>query len=459
MRETISILHTNDIHSHLENWPRIRRFLQNQKRQLVREGHSVLTFDIGDAIDRVHPLTEATMGQANIALMNEIGYDGATVGNNEVLGLNHEAMNHLYDQANFPIVLGNVVDERTKEVPDWAIKYDILTTRQGTKVGVLGFTAPFVLTLPLMGWWPEAVSEALERLLPEVEAQSDVIVVLSHLGLPTDRYLADHFPSLNVIIGAHTHHLLANGERHGDVLLAAAGRYGQYVGRITLEVEDGRIVGQLAETVETDTLPVLSEDAAEINAYEERGKRTLRKRQIALLPEDSLRGETGEQSLIQLGLKALEERTHTDIAMLSTGLFMTDLHAGIINEEQLHELLPHAVHPMRTKLTGHDLWRLVHEVSKNRLFMRAAKIRGMGFRGNDWGEIVWDGLTLESNGDVLVHGQALDEDEVYTIGSLDHYLFIPYFPTLEIAGQNVMSYDTVFREDFGSYLSLAFPLK
>ena len=99
MQDNISILHTNDIHSHLEHWPKIRRYLQTQKRHLIREGRSVLTFDIGDALDRQHPLTEATMGQANVALLNEIGYDAVTIGNNEGLGLAHDDMNHLYDHA------------------------------------------------------------------------------------------------------------------------------------------------------------------------------------------------------------------------------------------------------------------------------------------------------------------------------------------------------------------------
>ncbi len=31
--EKIVILHTNDLHSHLENWPRIRRFLDQRKRE------------------------------------------------------------------------------------------------------------------------------------------------------------------------------------------------------------------------------------------------------------------------------------------------------------------------------------------------------------------------------------------------------------------------------------------
>ena len=111
---------------------------------------------------------------------------------------------------------------------------------------------------------------------------------------------------------------------------------------------------------------------------------------------------------------------------------------------------------MRSTLKGHDLWRLAHEIEKNRNFLRPNRLRGMGFRGDTWGEVVWSGLRIDANGDVFIHDQPIDLDATYTIGSLDHYLFIPYFPTLEIAGQNVMSYDTVIREDFAAYLAETF---
>ncbi len=55
MLETIHIYHTNDIHSHLENWPRIRDFLMNKK--MVHRDHreDCFLFDIGDHVDRWHP--------------------------------------------------------------------------------------------------------------------------------------------------------------------------------------------------------------------------------------------------------------------------------------------------------------------------------------------------------------------------------------------------------------------
>lgn len=456
MSDQIAILHTNDLHSHLERWPKIRRHLLTRKRQLVRDGHSVLTFDIGDFMDRQHPLTEATFGRANISLMNEIGYDGVTIGNNEGLGLNHDQLNHLYDEANFPVILGNLRDRQTNELPAWAMPYRIITTNKGTRIGVLGFTAPFELTYPLLGWTPERIDIALAKILPELAGKTDFNILLSHLGLPMDRYIAERYSEIQVIIGAHTHHLLEHGEKHANSLLAAAGRYGDHIGRIDIEVEDGKLVSMQARTIVTDDLPAVYGDAIEINGYQASGEEQLTKQVVATLPEDYHMELDFDHRLIDLGLAALMARTKTDIAMLSTGMFLNDLPAGVVTANDLHSLLPHAVHPMRTILQGRELWRLAHEIMKNNRFLENHRLKGMGFRGNLWGQVVWSGLTIDENGDVFIHDQPIDMAAYYTIGGLDHYLFIPYFPTLEIMGQNTLSYDTVLREDFANYLHKEF---
>ena len=40
--EKIVILHTNDLHSHLENWPRIRRFLDQRKRENEKKENALI---------------------------------------------------------------------------------------------------------------------------------------------------------------------------------------------------------------------------------------------------------------------------------------------------------------------------------------------------------------------------------------------------------------------------------
>ena len=92
--EKIILLHTNDLHSHLENWPKLRRFLLNRKQEETANKR-IITVDLGDFVDRWHPLTEATNGQANVQLMNQIHYDAATIGNNEGVGNSKAELNQL----------------------------------------------------------------------------------------------------------------------------------------------------------------------------------------------------------------------------------------------------------------------------------------------------------------------------------------------------------------------------
>lgn len=66
-----------------------------------------------------------------MALLNAIGYDAVTIGNNEGLGLTHAALNRLYDRANFDVVLDNLTDTATQRPPQWALPAKIITTARG----------------------------------------------------------------------------------------------------------------------------------------------------------------------------------------------------------------------------------------------------------------------------------------------------------------------------------------
>ena len=121
--EEIRIVHTNDLHSHFENWPMIRRYLERaQKDESVNQ---TLAFDLGDFMDRSHPLTDATDGAINIELLNKIKYDAVTIGNNEGIGNQHDVLEHLFDHAKFDFVLGNLF-EPAGQGPSFCKTYKII---------------------------------------------------------------------------------------------------------------------------------------------------------------------------------------------------------------------------------------------------------------------------------------------------------------------------------------------
>lgn len=460
MTEKITILHTNDLHSHFENWPKIRRYLIEERQRYQAAGHEVLTFDIGDAMDRAHPLTEATNGQANVTLMNQIHYDGVTIGNNEGLGNSKEQLIHLYDHANFDVILGNILNAPKTTQPKWALPGKLITTQAGTRVLVLGLTAPYTLTYPLLGWQPISVERMLPYLLKQFEGQYDCSILLSHLGLDVDRMIAKRFPEINVVLGAHTHHLLPRGEHDQTTWLGAAGKYGEYVGTIQLELSNHRISKVSATVAQTANLQAATSDLQEIDGYEERGEQLLDAQKVASLPVAMEKNWQGHSRLVSEGLASLEDYAGTDAAILNGGLFMCDLPAGIISRNHMHRMLPHAMHVMKVTLSGDNLWRLIHEMEKNRQFLTRFPIKGMGFRGQVFGALNYSGITYnEHDGTVLFRGEPLSPLRAYTVAMPDNYLFIPFFPTISIVGQNEILYGKLLRTVFGDYLAKQYPIR
>jgi len=456
--EKIQIVHTNDLHSHFENFPRVARFIESSRENSTADDFYL--FDIGDAMDRADPLSEATNGQANIEWMNPLHYDAATIGNNEGLGNSHEHLAHLYDHANFPVILGNLYDKNTEKLADFAKSYKIFTTKSNTKIGVIGLTAPYILTYPLLNWDIKLIQDMLPKVLKMVQDQNcDIIILLSHLGVSMDRLIAKKHPEIDVIIGAHTHHLFPKGEMDNGVLLAAAGKYGQNIGTINLEInEQKQITQKTAFTTKTETLEVLAEDKNWIDQQFKTGERLLDEKKVADLPVTLSCDYQADHSIMQEALTAVQEYAQTDVAILSSGLFLEDLPKGVVTERNLHDVLPHAIHVMKTTMTGENVWRLIMEMEKNRMFLRNHLQRGMGFRGKMFGELVYRGITIDSKRNVYINGKELEKNQEYTLALLDHYLFVPYFPSIEIAGDNEIMYPQFLRSVFGDYLSKKYPI-
>ncbi|EOS7926742.1 metallophosphoesterase [Enterococcus hirae] len=460
--EKIVLLHTNDLHSHLENWPKIRRFIEQKKRENEKkENTTTITVDLGDFVDRWHPLSEATDGQANVELMNNVGYDAVTIGNNEGVGNAKDQLNHLYDQANFDILLDNLFDKHLLQPPKWAKKYKIIETPQQTKIGLLALTAPFPLTYSPNGWDIRNPYDILPELVEELRPKVDILVLMSHLGIQDDRQIAQELPSIDVILGSHTHHLLIDGQIVNGVQLAAAGKYGQYVGEVHLTVDEHKnIIQKSARAIPTETMTTFIEDEQESQDYLTKGHELLAEKKVAKLPYDLSVDIFAEHSFIYEALEAVKYRGQTQGAMLNSGLFLTGLPAGLINQDQLHTALPHPMHLLNVTLKGSDLIRLVLEIEKNRAFLRNYPIRGMGFRGKIFGQVVYSGISYDAvNHQVHWLNQPIDNERRYTFTTVDHFMFVPFFPTIEIAGENEFLFPEFIRSVVGEYLNAHYPIK
>jgi 5'-nucleotidase len=420
--EKIHIYHTNDIHSHLENWPRIRQFLAQKKEMHDEKEENVFLFDIGDFIDRWHPFTDATKGKGNIELLNECQYTAVTIGNNEGVNLPFYDLNQLYDTAQFDVLLANLCYQ-DGSYPNWVKPYKVYQTEQGTRVGVIGLTAHFAHLYGLLGWKVTEPHTELKKWLERLKAESDIIILLSHLGLQDDERIADNFPDIDVILGGHTHHFLEKGKLVKDTLLGAAGKYGYFVGSITLQLNEQKtITHKEAILYDSKELPAVHNEQEQIASYFTKGKALLNQKVTTLTKP--LNNELFQETEFSLMLcRALREWCNSDCAMINAGLLLGPL-TGEVTVYDLLKICPHPINPCVVELTGKELEAVLWETKDEGLVHK--EIKGLGFRGTLLGVFVYDRIIFADE-IIFVNGKELDYERNYTLALPDMFTFGHFF--------------------------------
>ena len=254
---TLTILHTNDVHSRIDPYPMDGSRNQGlggvaARADLIgkirKEQEHVLLFDAGDIFQGT-PYFNLYKGEPEIKAMTSMKYDAATVGNHDFdAGLENLA-NQLTNHGNFPMIICNYDFTGTpmeyKHIPYKIFKKGKL------RVGVFG------VGIELKSLVPDNLAAGTIYLNPIQKANQmadvlknnkncDLIVCLSHLGYQyrdntvSDVQLAEKSENIDLIIGGHTHTFLnapvTRKNRLGkDVIINQVGFSGIILGRLDFD--------------------------------------------------------------------------------------------------------------------------------------------------------------------------------------------------------------------------------
>ncbi|TAA71903.1 bifunctional metallophosphatase/5'-nucleotidase [Planococcus salinarum] len=442
MAETIHIYHTNDLHSHFANWPSVHAFLAERKRWHQEMGDFCLILDIGDHVDRSHPFTEGTAGKGNVQMLNDASYDAVTIGNNEGITLSKKELDELYTDADFDVILSNLLSENGQR-PEWAKPYKIFITAEGKRIGLVGATAEFTPFYERLGWKVTAARDSILQSVEEIKEQTDFIVCLSHLGIREDEILAESCPEIDLILGAHTHHIFHEGKIIGNVLLGAAGKFGAYLGHVIIEDD---LIKKKAYLIETEMLE--NPDEGYDRDLRIQGKTLLR--EAVFHNEEAMKAEWFKESqMAQLFGKAMIEFSGADCALFNAGLFMEDMPSGEITRYDFHQMLPHPINPCMIELTGAEL-KEIYLQSMNSDWPQL-ELKGLGFRGTVFGKMIRTGMDME-NHKLFISGKLAESDEVYKLITLDMFTFGYFFPEFKRSPKTYFMPEFI-RDVFSGYFS------
>ncbi|HEX2978971.1 MAG TPA: metallophosphoesterase, partial [Anaerolineaceae bacterium] len=307
---TITILHTNDMHSSLEAMSRLSAYAKQMRRELEEQGHSVFFFDAGDAADRRVRFVGVTKGYAFPPVLAAMGYDLQALGNAISVTYGPQAAAKMAQRAEYPILAGNLFDENGPLLEGFqATQSQALPG--GLRLGVIGLTvhAPDIYSLFNLDV-PHFIDAARRWAGSLARSGRGPLVVVSHLGIREDRELAAAGLGIDVIIGGHSHTLLPEGEWVDGTLIAQTGQYAENLGRVDLviDTETGAVLSKSAVVIPipADTPPDLAVLAAIQSAETE--ARELLDKPIVEIAERLGLDHFAECAIANLGADALLDR-------------------------------------------------------------------------------------------------------------------------------------------------------
>jgi 2',3'-cyclic-nucleotide 2'-phosphodiesterase (5'-nucleotidase family) len=430
--EVLHIYHTNDVHSHFEHWPRIHQLVTERRKWHEQEGDEFFLFDIGDHMDRWHPLSDGTRGKGNCGLLNESGYDAVTIGNNEGITLSYDELDSLYGNRQFKVLVANLYREDGSR-PDWAVPYETYITKSGTRIGVIGLTINYVHFYDLLGWKATDPYEELKHCIKMLKDQTDIIILLSHLGINEDERIAASFPEIDLILGGHTHHILHEGKLVNNCLLGAAGKHGLYTGHAILEVDPStkQIISKKALLYDMNKWDPAENEQVETETLYRSGKELLQ-RPVAYLKEPLAAKHFGDSPLVTLLCETLLEWTGADCAFLNAGLLLDGLQKGEVTDFDLLSICPHPINPCTVELNGAELKEVLLQTLDEK--WPHMQIKGLGFRGTVMGIFTYQGIRFSplasSVAEIHIGNEPLDMKRTYTLGIPDMYTFGRFFPAI-----------------------------
>lgn len=427
VNDKLTILHTNDIHSHFEMMSANAAVISRERKAA---GEAVLVLDIGDHMDRAAVETEGTMGQANVDVINLTGYDAITIGNNEGLTVPLDALETAYAGLQCPVVCCNIFELDGGKPPVWMNEHIILE-KSGIKIGITGATAAFASFYTLLGWDSQDPEASIANQVRLLRDQVDVVIVMSHLGIVADKLLAERVSGIDIILGGHTHHLLEEPLFIEGTAICGAGKFGNYVGKVVIERQEGQ---ENFSVTSGSCIPV---DYTEIDPnvekaifiHREQAEEYL-KETVAVTDRELEIKYDQESSFANLLAQAVRHHTNADIAIINAGQLLGSLPAGEVSTGMIHSLCPSPINPCIVKLSGADILQALEESLLPEYYDK--KIMGFGFRGKVLGVLAVDGLEVLIHNEgsnyysitqVSVQGVPIEKDKEYIVGTLDMFTF------------------------------------
>lgn len=331
--------------------------------QEIRESNRerVLFCDNGDTLNGTYPAF-TTNGAAMIPIVNALGIDAMS--SHWEFAYGPSLFEKRVAELNFPVLAINIFDKNTNALifPPYIVK-----DMDGLKVGLIGIASNIIDET-----MPPSFSEGLrftlgkEELPPVIEKlkkteKVDLIILISHLGFPQDMKLISEVQGIDLCLSGHTHNRTAEPVMQGQTLVMQSGCHGSFLGRIDLEVADGKITNYEHQLIEVEANiipdPFMSHIIErELAPYNEKLSEIVGETATALNRYTML-----ESTMDNFLLQSIIEASGAELAFSNGWRYGGPVIPGAITVNDLYNIIPMNPPIGTVKLTGDEILLMLEE--------------------------------------------------------------------------------------------------
>ncbi|MBI1245556.1 MAG: hypothetical protein GC202_11170 [Alphaproteobacteria bacterium] len=268
----LTILHSNDVHSRLQmvnafgstcsaqeaqqnkclgGVARMATLFAQNRAAATAAGRQVLVLNAGDNFQGSLFYTHYK-GAAELEINNMLGYDAMAIGNHEFDDGPANFSRYLRG-AKSPVLSANV-DASAEPAIRGQYRDAVVLERGGVKIGIIGATTEDTPEISSPGQnlkFPRAEG-VIAPIVARLKADGvNHIIMVSHLGLFRDKEVAAAVDGIDVVVGGHSHTLLANdikgsegpypvrvkGPSGREVPIVQSGSFSRWIGRIDVDFD------------------------------------------------------------------------------------------------------------------------------------------------------------------------------------------------------------------------------
>jgi 5'-nucleotidase/UDP-sugar diphosphatase len=438
--EKIVLIHSNDTHGTFKpfqikakNGERlvggmeaashyINEIRSREKNVLLIDTGDIMTGTLASEIEY-----QGVIGGAMIEFLNRLGYDIWSYGNH-CFDRGKENAKGLIGLAKFPTVMTNVVQKSDNKIFH-AKPYHVFKIGR-LKVGVIAvMEEDFLLEVQkemVEGLDALPIIATLNSYVPDLDRQTDLIVVLSHGRFNQGVEIAKHISGIDIVLVASEG---GSFEEVNGVLVKSTEGHQKTLGYLKVEVENDRVVNYEEKLIwlwaDIDLKP--SPKVADLVKKVEMSVGSEYAKVIGKAKQDLIRSRypVGDTP-VECGLgnwitDAMRWKTGSQIALHNSGGIRADIRAGPITKSDVFNVYPFQGTLVLFKLTGQQLKQALEndvERGNDRLQVSGLKYRYYPKEAKPYGKRI---DFVEINGDVLVKGgRVLYPERVYTAVSNDY---------------------------------------